>query len=96
MYISSAQASEVLTVLQKNNIPLHLGVTLLCKAKGINLSNLADEGGRHRSYLHQTLTGVFSPAEDFRAHVTRKLGIDPWLYLPQINAAELVKTKLQR
>lgn len=96
MNISSAQAAEVLTVLQKNNIPLHLGVTLLCKAKGINLNDLADGGGRHRSYLRQTLTGVFNPAEDFRTHVTRKLGIDPWLYMPRINAAELVNTNTQR
>lgn len=96
MNISNAQAAEVLTVLQKNNIPLHLGVTLLCKAKGINLNDLAESGGRNRSYLRQTLTGVFNPAEDFRTHVTRKLGIDPWLYRPQINAAEFVQMKLQR
>lgn len=82
MNISNAQASEVLAVLQKNNIPLHLGVTLLCKAKGIHVNDLADGGGRNRSYLRQTLTGVFSPTEDFRKYVARKLGVDPWLYIP--------------
>jgi transcriptional regulator with XRE-family HTH domain len=88
MYISNAQAKEVLTVLQKNQIPLHLGVALLCKAKGVTLSELAAGAGRHRSYLHQTLTGVFSPAEDFRNHITRKLGIDPWQFGPGIDSSE--------
>lgn len=89
MNISNAQAMEVLAVLQKNNIPLHLGVTLLCKAKGINVNDLAGDGGRNRSYLRQTLTGVFSPAEDFRKHVARKLGVDPWLYLFETSVSEV-------
>ena len=83
MHMSNAQAKEILTVLQKNNVPLHLSVTLLCKAKGICLNKLVEESGRHRSYLRQTLTGIFNPADDFRAHVTRKLGIDPWEYQPE-------------
>jgi transcriptional regulator with XRE-family HTH domain len=89
MYISSAQAREVLTVLQNNNIPLHLGVTLLCKAKGINVNDLADGGGRSRNYLYQTLTGVFNPAEEFRIHITRVLGVDPWLYAIEKNTKEV-------
>ncbi len=83
MYISKAQATEVLTVLQKNNIPLHLGVALLCKASGFSMNELAESAGRHRSYLHQTLTGVFSPADDFRRYVKSQLGVDPWLFAPR-------------
>lgn len=96
MYISNAQAKEVLTVLQKNQIPLHLGVALLCKAKGLSLSELADGAGRHRSYLHQTLTGVFNPADDFRKHVTRKLGIDPWQFGPGIGSSESNTKEISR
>lgn len=83
MSMSNAQAKEVLMVLQKNNVPLHLSVTLLCKVKGICLNTLVEECGRHRSYLRQTLRGIFNPADDFRAHVTNKLGIDPWDYQPE-------------
>lgn len=78
MNITNTQAAEVLTVLKKNNVPLHLGITLICKTKGIDLGDLIEGSGRHRSYLRQTLTGVFNPADDFREHVTSVLGIDPW------------------
>ena len=84
MSMTNAQAIEVLTVLKKNNVPLHLVVTLICKTKGIELGDLIEGTGRHRSYLRQTLTGVFNPADDFRAHITKKLGVDPWGYADRV------------
>lgn len=82
MDISNARVNKLLASLQENHIPIHLSVALVCKLKGINMTELAEDGGRHRSYLRQTLTGVFQPADDFRQHITDRLGADPWLYVP--------------
>lgn len=75
---------EILTVLQKHQVPLQYGVALICKEKGIGLASLTEECGYHRNYLNQTLCGAIKPPPAFREQITKRLGIDPWLYANSI------------
>lgn len=72
--------TEILCVHKRLGIQLQHSVWLLCKHKGIVLSELAAECGYHRNYLYMSLSGTIQPAREFREAVAKKLGVDPWEY----------------
>lgn len=81
--MNAAAIEEILAVLQKHQVPLQHGVSLICKVQSRKLGDLANTCGYHRNSLYKALSGA-SPAQPLMVHaVERELGVNPWLFAPE-------------
>lgn len=80
MDIEHDALSEVMSVLQKHGVPLQHGVSLICRIKGMTLSELAIACGYHRNSIYKALSGENQIQPEMETAVTERLGINPWRY----------------
>lgn len=78
MHISKAGMVEILVVLQKHHVPLQHGVSLLCKLKGLTLSELSIACGYHRNSIYKALSGENNVQSEMMLKVESLLGVNPW------------------
>jgi transcriptional regulator with XRE-family HTH domain len=81
MHISKAGMVEILVVLKKHQVPLQHGVSLLCKAKGLTLSELSVACGYHRNSIYKALSGENNVQPDMIKKVENLLGVNPWDFM---------------
>ncbi len=80
--MSTYNIKRLLDMHQQCGIPVGLSVPFIFKALKINIGAFAESSAYARSYLYRVLNGTHSASDEFRAAMTKKLGIDPWLYAP--------------
>lgn len=78
--LQSYQLDGLFNMHGRLGIPIRSTVALLGDVLGIDFGDLCKAAGVNRNYLNNTLKGVHAPSENFRAIVTKTLGVDPWNY----------------
>ena len=86
MHISREGMVEILVVLKKHQVPLQHGVSLLCKAKGLTLSELSVACGYHRNSIYKALSGENNVQPEMKLKVENLLGVNPWNFVSDKSA----------
>lgn len=76
--LNKQASEEILAVLGKHDVPLQHSVALLCKMRGVTLTEVAKACGCHRNLLYKALAGEIAPNNELVTGVAAFLGMNPW------------------